>query len=49
MMITCKTVDCPMGVEKHTPHPEGLIVFCGCCGVEMTADEPIVEEVVEDE
>jgi hypothetical protein len=49
MMITCKTVGCEMGDEKHTPHPDGLIVLCGCCGVEMTPDETPVDEIVVDE
>jgi hypothetical protein len=48
-MITCKTVGCEMGDEKHTPHPDGLIVLCGCCGVEMTPDETTVDEVVLEE
>jgi hypothetical protein len=46
MMLTCKTAGCEMGDEKHTPHPDGLIVLCGCCGVEMTLDETTVDEVV---
>jgi hypothetical protein len=49
MMLTCKTVGCEMGDEKHTPHPDGLIVLCGCCGVEMTPDETTVDEVVVEE
>jgi len=28
-----------MGDEQHYPHPDGIPVFCGCCGVEMTASE----------
>jgi hypothetical protein len=46
MMLTCKTVGCEMGDEKHTPHPDGLIVLCGCCGVEMTPDETTIDELV---
>lgn len=38
-MLTCKTVNCPMGDEKHTPHVDGIPVICGCCMQEMTADE----------
>ena len=38
-LLTCKTVDCEMGDEKHYPHPEGIPVICGCCGQEMTTDE----------
>jgi hypothetical protein len=49
MMLTCKTAGCEMGDEKHTPHPDGLIVLCGCCGVEMTPDETTVDEVVVDQ
>ena len=60
MMLTCKTAGCEMGDEKHTPHPDGLIVLCGCCGVEMTEfvetsepeialDEVVVDETVVDE
>ena len=48
-MLTCKTAGCEMGDEKHTPHPDGLIVLCGCCGVEMTPDETTVDEVVLEE
>jgi hypothetical protein len=48
-MLTCKTVGCEMGDEKHAPHPDGLIVLCGCCGVEMTADETTVDEVIVNE
>ena len=49
MMLTCKTAGCEMGDEQHTPHPDGLIVICGCCGVEMTPDETTVDEVVLEE
>jgi hypothetical protein len=38
-MITCKTKGCAMGSEKHYPHPEGIPVICGLCGVEMTSDD----------
>jgi len=37
--ITCKTVGCPMGDEKHTPHPDGIPVICCFCSQELTADE----------
>jgi len=40
MMLSCKTVGCEMGDEQHTPHPDGIPVICGCCGVEMT---PVAE------
>jgi hypothetical protein len=49
IMITCKTVECPMGDEKHYPHPDGIMVVCCFCGVEMTPDETPVEEAVVDE
>ncbi len=35
-MLTCKTKDCPMGSEKHTPHPEGIPVICCFCSQELT-------------
>jgi len=28
-----------MGDEQHYPHPDGIPVFCGCCGVEMSVIE----------
>ena len=49
MMLTCKTAGCEMGDEKHTPHPDGLMLLCGCCGVEMTPDETTVDEAVVDQ
>jgi hypothetical protein len=38
-LITCKTVGCAMGDEKHYPHPEGISVICCFCGAVLTADE----------
>ena len=38
-MLTCKSEGCSMGDEKHTPHPEGLIVICCFCGQELTENE----------
>ena len=38
-IITCKTVGCPMGDEKHTAHPDGIPVICCFCSQELTADE----------
>jgi hypothetical protein len=55
MIITCKTVQCPMGDEKHTPHPDGIMVVCCFCGLEMTEfvettqPEIVVQKVVVDE
>jgi hypothetical protein len=28
-----------MGDEQHYPHPDGIPVICGCCGVEMSVIE----------
>jgi hypothetical protein len=39
MVITCKTKDCPMGAEKHTPHPDGIPVICCFCSQELTPNE----------
>jgi hypothetical protein len=38
-IITCKTIGCAMGVEQHTPHPEGIPVCCCFCGQVMTPNE----------
>jgi len=38
-MLSCKTVGCEMGDEQHYPHPDGIPVICGCCGVEMSVIE----------
>jgi hypothetical protein len=38
-LITCKTLNCPMGDEKHYPHPDGIPVVCCFCGVEMTSND----------
>ena len=38
-MITCKTESCTEKDVKHTVNPDGLPVFCGVCGVEMSSDE----------
>ena len=38
-IITCKTENCPMGDEKHTPHPDNIAVICCFCSQELTADE----------
>ena len=37
--ITCKTVGCAMGDEKHYPHPDGIPVVCCFCGQELTPNE----------
>jgi hypothetical protein len=39
VMLTCKTKDCAMGDEKHTPHPDGIPVVCCFCGQELTPSE----------
>jgi hypothetical protein len=39
MMFTCKTVGCPMGVEKHPAHPDGIALVCCFCSQELTADD----------
>ena len=51
--ITCKTVACPMGDEKHYPHPDGIVVICCFCSQEMTSDvlditKPVIE-IIENE
>ncbi len=38
-MLTCKTSDCSQKDTKHTPDPEGITVYCGVCGQELSADE----------
>jgi len=35
-LISCKTVGCAMGDEKHTKHPEGLTVICCFCSQPMS-------------
>jgi hypothetical protein len=38
-MLTCKTDNCLMGDEEHTPHPEGVAVYCCFCGQVMSAND----------
>jgi hypothetical protein len=38
-MLTCKTIDCPTKLENIQQAPEGTPIYCGLCGVEMTANE----------
>ena len=35
-MFWCQTVDCSQKDVKHTAHPDGVTLYCGCCGQEMT-------------
>lgn len=38
-MITCMTVGCSEQDVEHSINEDGLPVFCGVCGVEMSGDE----------
>jgi len=38
-MFTCKTENCVANGEKHTAHPDNVVLICGVCMQEMTADD----------
>jgi hypothetical protein len=35
-MLKCATTSCSEKDTEHTEHPEGIPVFCGVCGVELS-------------
>jgi len=38
-MFWCQTVSCSEKGVKHSAHPEGVPLYCGVCGQEMTSVE----------
>ena len=38
-MLICVTLNCSENGVKHTVNLEGLTVYCGVCGLELTASE----------
>jgi len=38
-MFTCETDGCSQKGIQHIPHPEGVTLYCGICGLELTASD----------
>lgn len=38
-MLICVTVGCSENGVEHSVHPDGITVFCGVCGLELTSND----------